>query len=165
MGKRSSFTRRDRDFYPTPKQAVLPLLPHLGDIQTFGEPMAGDGSLIDHLEETHLECSWASDIEPQRKDIKKLDVFDLDETNQDIIRTEVFITNPPLSRKVLHEVIPKLAKMKPTWLLFDSDWMFTLQSRELIKLCRKIVAVGRLKWLPDSAFQSKDSCGWYYFDT
>ena len=26
MGKRSDFERRERDFYPTPEEAVLPLL-------------------------------------------------------------------------------------------------------------------------------------------
>ena len=29
MGKRSNFERNPRDFYPTPKEAVIPLLPHL----------------------------------------------------------------------------------------------------------------------------------------
>ena len=29
MGKRSSFERREADFYPTPKAAVLPLIPYL----------------------------------------------------------------------------------------------------------------------------------------
>ena len=27
MGKRSNFPRRERDFYPTPRAAVLPLIP------------------------------------------------------------------------------------------------------------------------------------------
>ena len=38
MGKRSSFERRERDFYPTPRAAVLPLIPHLRGIRTFAEP-------------------------------------------------------------------------------------------------------------------------------
>src|SRR3981189_1858036 len=29
MGKRSNFERREADFYPTPRAAVLPLIPHL----------------------------------------------------------------------------------------------------------------------------------------
>ena len=29
MGKRSNFERREADFYPTPRAAVVPLIPHL----------------------------------------------------------------------------------------------------------------------------------------
>ena len=29
MGKRSDYERKERDFYPTPMEAFLPLLPHL----------------------------------------------------------------------------------------------------------------------------------------
>jgi hypothetical protein len=29
MGKRSNFERREADFYPTPRAAVVPLVPHL----------------------------------------------------------------------------------------------------------------------------------------
>ena len=29
MGKRSNFERIERDFYPTPEEALIPLLPHL----------------------------------------------------------------------------------------------------------------------------------------
>ena len=29
MGKRSNFERREADFYPTPRAAVLPLIPYL----------------------------------------------------------------------------------------------------------------------------------------
>ena len=52
MGKRSNFERREADFYPTPRPAVLPLIPYLrsGGIRTFAEPCAGDGALVRHLE-------------------------------------------------------------------------------------------------------------------
>ena len=67
MGKRSDFERVERDFYPTPWQAVEPLVPHLPEEFAFAEPCAGDGALVNHIE-TLKEggwCSWASDIEPQ----------------------------------------------------------------------------------------------------
>ena len=63
MGKRSSFIRKERDFYPTPYEAVIPLLPYL-DRDAFCEPCAGDGLLIDHLEKHELSCKEAWDIEP-----------------------------------------------------------------------------------------------------
>src|SRR5436190_21990440 len=50
MGKRSAFERREGDFYPTPRAAVLPLIPHLRGVRTFAEPCCGDGDLVRHLE-------------------------------------------------------------------------------------------------------------------
>ena len=47
MGKRSDFDRIPRDYYPTPKAAVGPLLPHLLPATLFIEPCAGEGHLID----------------------------------------------------------------------------------------------------------------------
>ena len=32
--------------------------------------------------------------------------------------------------------------LKPTWLLFDADWMHTHKSSEYIKYCSMIVSVG-----------------------
>ena len=69
MGKRSEFERVPRDYYPTPYQAVLPLVAHLPEWYTFTEPCAGDGRLIDHLEKHGGKCTHAYDIEPQRDDI------------------------------------------------------------------------------------------------
>ena len=56
MGKRSSFERIPRDFYPTPIAAVPPLIPHLSGIRTFAEPCCGDGALVRHLESFGLRC-------------------------------------------------------------------------------------------------------------
>ena len=50
MGKRSDFERKPRDFYPTPIEAVYPLLEHLEEDFLFAEPCAVDGTLIEHLE-------------------------------------------------------------------------------------------------------------------
>ena len=61
MGKRSDFERKPRDFYPTPMEAVKPLLEHLPEDFLFAEPCAGNGALIKHLE-TKGVCMWASDI-------------------------------------------------------------------------------------------------------
>ena len=57
MGKRSDFERKPRDFYPTPIEAVEPLLPHLPEGFTFAEPCAGNGALIEHLENKLIVCS------------------------------------------------------------------------------------------------------------
>lgn len=164
MGKRSDFPRRERDFYPTPPSAIVPLLPFLGDYQYYVEPMSGDGALVDYLNDTHLECIWSSDIEPQAEGIKKMDAFDIEES--EILQADAIITNPPWHRPLLHQTIEYFAiKMgKPTWLLFDHDWSCTKQSAPYMIHCRKVVAVGRVKWIPDSKHTSKDSVCWYLFN-
>src|SRR3982751_278794 len=62
MVKRSNFERREADFYPTPRAAVLPLIPYLRGIRTFAEPCCGDGALVRHLESFGLRCVYAGDI-------------------------------------------------------------------------------------------------------
>lgn len=62
MGKRSSFERVERDFYPTPLEAVHPLLPHLNESSRFIECCAGDGRLVRHLEAAGHSCVSAFDI-------------------------------------------------------------------------------------------------------
>jgi len=165
MGKRSNFERRERDFYPTPYEAVLPLLPHLDDETFFDEPCAGNGALALHLEKHGHICVWASDIKPQPSLSNLLKIYQRDYRLADQQSgADYFITNPPWDRKLLHPMISFMSLLRPTWLLFDADWMHTKQSSDLIKYCHKIVSVGRVKWISDSKMTGKDNCAWYLFD-
>lgn len=159
MGKRSSFDRVPRDFYPTPREAVLPLLPHLREHTRYIEPCAGDGALIEALAEAGHACMFAGDIEPRDPAVIRADALATDWTAAPAI-----ITNPPWSRDVLHPMIAHFSRFAPTWLLFDADWMHTRQSAPFMHLLRKVVSVGRVKWIPDSPFTGKDNCCWYLFD-
>lgn len=168
MGKRSSFERVERDFYPTPLEAVLPLFPHWIDVTpgviTFVEPCAGDGALSDHIwRNSRRNCKWREfDIEPQSERIFKKDALTLD--CNDIRGYDYIVTNPPWDRKILHPMIDHFRNLRPTWLLFDADWMHTKQASPYLKFCKKIVSVGRVKWIPDSKMTGKDNCAWYLFD-
>jgi len=161
MGKRSNFERIPRDFYPTPAAAVLPLLPHITPGTRYIEPCAGNLALVRHLKSGGLSCVAAYDIDfgggfPGGTDARTAK-----------FPTEVadcFITNPPWSRDVLHPIIENLSRQLPTWLLFDADWMHTKQSAPFMPFLRKIVSVGRVKWIEDSPFTGKDNCCWYLFD-
>lgn len=164
MSKRSNFERIDKDKYRTPQEAVLPLLPQLPAGTLFAEPCSGNGILIDHLTAAGHHCVWASDIDPEREDIFYVDGTVLG--MRDISRSgtpDMFITNPPWRRKILHPLIDNLSAMLPCWFLFDASWAFTRQSSELIRRCSKIVPVGRIKWFPDSPFLGMDDCAWYEF--
>ena len=159
MGKRSDFQRKPRDFYPTPIEAVYPLLEHLEEDFLFAEPCAGDGTLIEHLE-TKGVCMWASDIEPQAKGIHR-SPYDKLGFNE-LIESNYIITNPPWDRSILHPIIDFFAPQMPTWLLFDADWIHTKQSKPYMEMCHKIVSVGRIKWFGNMT--GKDNCAWYLFD-
>ena len=88
MGKRSNFERRPADFYPTPRAAVVPLIPHLRGIRSFAEPCAGDGALVRHLESVGLRCVYAGDIR-NGQDALAFDNYGA---------TDAIITNPPYTR-------------------------------------------------------------------
>ena len=161
MGKRSNFERVERDYYPTPRAAVRPLIPHIQNVGKFIEPCAGNGALIDHLEAAGLTCSGSMDIFPMRHDIRMGDAMKKTAFLQD---GDHIITNPPWDRKILHPMIEHFSALRPTWLLFDADWMHTKQSAPYMEWCVKIVSVGRVKWFPDSKNTGMDNCAWYLFD-
>lgn len=159
VGKRSNFERKPRDFYPTPIEALVPLLPHLPLGVKFDEPCAGGGHLVQHLEHFGGRCSWASDVEPQAAGVRRFDALALDKC-----RGDVFLTNPPWDRKILHPLIEHLSEIAPTWLLFDADWLHTKQSSPFLPRLKKVVSIGRVKWIPDSKMTGKDNCMWALFD-
>ncbi len=159
MGKRSDFERIPRDFYPTPAEAVRPLLAHLLPGTRFVEPCAGNGALVDHLTAAGHVCAAAFDVNPQRADVSRLDALTVEYSG-----SAIFITNPPWDRKVLHPMIVHMSDQAPTWLLFDADWIHTRQAVPFLPRLRRIVSVGRIKWIPDSTMTGKDNCAWHLFD-
>jgi hypothetical protein len=163
MGKRSDgqFERVERDFYPSPYEVVLPLLPHLPKGANFIEPCAGDGRLVRHLEKHGHKCVYACDIEPQSEGIEKRDILFFKQNWQ---KTDYFITNPPWGRETLHPMILTLIDHAPAWLLFDADWMHTVQAAPYLPFCQKIVAIGRVKWIEDTENGGMDNACWYLFD-
>lgn len=163
MGKYSDFDRKERDFYPTPQSAVLPLVPHLPSAPfTFSEPCAGDGRLVQHIEKlSQGVCTFASDIEPQADWIASRDLFEL---NMGLAKNpQFFITNPPYDRTLLLGMIPYLTNLAPTWLLLRSDFAFNKYAHRFRHTLAKIVAVGRVSW-EENGVTGKENHAWYLFD-
>lgn len=162
MGKRSNFERKPRDFYKTPVDAVKPLFPYLNDFEYYCEPCAGDGALIRALGEAGLSCMAAYDIQPQSNSIsiQTMDALNLQEDHLGL--SDVIITNPPWDRSILHPMIEVFSDLRPTWLLFDADWVHTKQSVKYLPRLRKIVSVGRVKWFENTT--GKDNAAWHLFD-
>lgn len=164
MGKRSSFARVERDFYPTPPEAISPLVPHLPAHFVYDEPCAGALDLVFNMfavaGEGRSKLGRASDIAPEEWGVDAMDFRDYSPSPD----AEMIITNPPWDRKILHPMIDHFAALLPTWLLFDADWAHTRQAAPFQDRLVKIVSVGRVKWIPGSKMTGKDNCAWYLFD-
>ena len=154
MGKRSQFPRVPQDAYSTPPEAVTPLLPHLAPGTRFIEPCCGEGRLVEHLVSAGHVCAARCDL-PTDATIWRY---------VSIENGVIFITNPPWRRDVLHPLIINLSSQAPTWLLLDAPWCHTRQAIPYLLRLRKIVSVGRVRWIPDSPFTSKDDRAWHLFD-
>ena len=158
MGKRSDFTRRPQDAYmTTDKRAVEALLPHLNGIETFAEPCAGEGHLIEALTRHGLYCPLSFDIAWK----PSVDALKVDFISSSV---DAIISNPPWTRLILHPMISHFCSQKPTWLLFDSDWAYTVQAYPYLTMCTDIVPTPRLKWLAHTRWTAKDNTSWYRFD-
>jgi hypothetical protein len=101
----------ERDvFYPTPRAAVVPLIPYLRGIRSFAEPCAGDGDLVKHLESFGSHCNRRGDIRPGQ-DALAVDPYSA---------VDAIITNPPYApRDLMHRL--NFQRIAPTWLLLESD--------------------------------------------
>jgi hypothetical protein len=155
VGKRSSFERREADFYPTPRAAVLPLVPYLHGIRSFAEPCAGDGALVRHLQSLGLRCVYQGDIRTGQ------DALALDHYGD----VDAIITNPPYTRELMHRLIAHFQRIATTWLLLELDWAATKQAAPYMPTCSDIVTIGRVKWIDGSKYTGKDNYGWFRFDT
>lgn len=142
-------------YQTTDPRPVRFLLPHLQGVRSFAEPCDGDGHLMRQLTSFGLTCTYSGDIQ-RGQDALKLE-------RRDCGSPDVYITNPPWTRALLHPLIRHLMSLGPTWLLFDSDWAFNVQAVPLIRHCSHIVAVGRVKWIEQKRSSGKDNAAWYRF--
>lgn len=170
MGKRSNFERVERDYYQTPFEAVKPLFPFLPKTRfNFAEPCAGDGRLVRHVREgtdRKAQCLLATDIAPDCDWVATKDALLIED--HDLENVDLIITNPPWDRRkatgqILHRLIDRFAALRPTWLLFDSDWVQTVQAKPYLERMVATVSIGRVKWIEGSTMSGKDNCQWHLF--
>lgn len=182
MTKYSDFEKIPQDQYFTPLKAVEPLGKFLRPNMTFYEPCAGDGRLVDHVEGLGmgLTCTGYSDLDPvsaretandhfngaARADVTQLNALSL--TRAHLNGAQMIITNPPWTRTkasgyILHMMIEHFSNLAPTWLLFDASWANTSQAVPYMNRCTDIVAIGRVKWFPNTNQSGKKDACWYRF--
>lgn len=171
MGKRSTFERRERDFYPTPESAATPLFKHLNPHSIIHEPCAGDGALFRAWEKWQQELGnlgygyAVSDIAPRLRGIGAIDAMHLE-----CCWGDIFVTNPPWplpgqQGEPTVSIALHLSNLAPTWLLLSADFAHNgyFTKSGLADRCEKIVSVGRVSWM-ENGTAGKDNCAWYLFD-
>jgi len=177
MTKRAAgkYPRMARDFYATPPEPILKLIPHLGDTETFAEPMCGDGAITSVLEARGWEATFLADLEPQGDMIERAEVWDvLDTVPEQYEDADLIISNPPwplppnklvgmeAGSPTVH-IIRHLMEIKPTWLLLAADFMHNRYFESLHPYCTGAVAVGRVSWQGNGK-KGFDNAAWYRFD-
>ncbi|MEC9433419.1 MAG: hypothetical protein VYD87_10975 [Pseudomonadota bacterium] len=120
--------------------------------------MAGD--LVRLVEaSTSWRCGFASDLAPAAErtppspegeslPIRTLDAFDL--TADHVRDCHAIITNPPWTRDrrtglPLHGLIEHLSDLRPTYLLFDLDWLASTYFRDFASRLRAVLPVGGVR--------------------
>lgn len=170
MGKRSDFKRFDRDFYPTPLEPVLCLLPHLPSGIRFAEPCCGNGDMVDHLTGAGHDLGFACDIEPGESSWSYSEQRNgLTVDSLDVLGCDFFITNPPWPAphrfgEPTLSLIRHFSAILPTWLLLPADFAHNAYAGGVLYFCQKIISVGRVQWIPGTEQAGKDNTAWYLFD-
>lgn len=160
MGKRSDFSKVEKDYYPTTDpRAVEPLVPFIRG-KTYAEPCYGDGDLEDLLMDVAI-CKWRSDVRETVGSSKVLDAMSL--TKGDLEGIDLIVTNPPFTKTVLMPMLAHFITLKPTWLLLPADYAHNVYFGDAMRKCAKMVSVGRLKWIKDSKHTSVDNFCWYFW--
>jgi len=164
MGKRDpeKFEKKPRDAYFTiDPAAVETLVPHLQPSKFFIEPCAGAGDLAISVASHGFHCAAMYDIEPQGDGVLQRNCLSLGE--KDAWFADHFITNPPFTWKVLQPILDHLTCFLPTWLLLPADYMHNVRMGTYMKVCKKVVSIGRLYW-EENKVKGVDNYCWYLFD-
>lgn len=167
MAKRSKFDRIPKDLYTTSDpRAFKALSPHLPAGVKYVECCAGPMELIIGLAQLRpdVQCVAAYDAVGWHRDVTLRDAT-LPWTDEELNGADMFITNPPWTRKLMHAIIVALISTgRPVWLLFDADWAYTQQAIPYLQYCSKIVSIGRLKWFKNTKHDPMDNAAWYCFE-
>lgn len=167
--RRPTPKREDLDFWPTPVElrqalisSVLPILPRA----LIWECAAGDGVLEDDLRAAGYEV-FASDIDPQRRGIVRLDF--LHDDPPAVTKGSILGTNPPFGKSGLLD--PFLARMMALldagWLsaavlLFRADAAATMGRRDILnRAAAEWTCCWRQRWIPGTTGQPRWWFHWF----
>lgn len=158
--------RRPRGFYPTPWAAFAPLVPNIMGYDVV-EPCAGDGTLCRWIDGAGVRVVHACDIAPRHPWVQEGDAttIKMPETGN----LTIFVTNPPWPEprakgEPTMSILRNLATQAPTWLLLPADFLHNVYAADPMHYCRRVISVGRVKWIPGTEHEGFDNAAWYLFD-
>lgn len=154
MSKRTQ-TSSARNWWPTPPDAVTPLLAVLPPQTRFVEPCAGDGILARTLQQAGHLCMDAYDLEPRGPGVRLADALLTPLTCQ-------AITNPPFERPLLVPLLEAWVRANALWLLLPLDHLANRWFGPYAPHVRRIVPVGRVSWLGNGK-GGMDNHAWVLF--
>lgn len=141
--KTDSATSNPKNWHPTPRAALEPLLPLLEPGTEFVEPCAGDGRLIEMLEEAGHRCIWAIDVEPRGGN----PLIECADATRCATEGLTIITNPPFERRLLDPLLAHWLGRSPLWLLLPADMICNIWTIPLTRRVDRIVPLGRVSWM------------------
>lgn len=168
MSKRTdtdSAVANPSNFWPTPPEAVTPLLePLRQDVvlakSRFIEPCAGDGALVDALVFHNFVRAVAFDNEPRRSDIRHGDATTVDWST--VNPAIPAVTNPPWARHLLEPILAAIIGTRVVWLLLPLDYTTNLWTNPYMRHVNRIVPLGRVSWKGNGKGGMENSA-WFRF--
>lgn len=153
------------NFWPTPLEAVVPLLePLRQDVvaakSRFIEPCAGDGALVDALVFHNFACAAAFDTAPRRSDIRHGDAANVDWST--VNPAIPAVTNPPWARHLLEPILAAVIGTRVVWLLLPLDYATNLWTNLYMRHVNCLVPLGRVSWLGNGQGGMENSA-WFRF--
>ena len=140
------------DFYATPTAVTRALyFQHKEHLEgaTVWEPCAGDGAMVDELKRLGCGNVLASDINPRRDNIARMDVLDVNEATAPVC--DAIITNPPFFlAPTIIEKVWRLGAKRPKFfaLVLKATFWHARTRYRTFEECRP-TDVHPLLWRPD----------------
>lgn len=83
---------------------------------------------------------------------------------------DYIITNPPFSQEyknicfnILKNSINSKNVKKGVWFLLPFNWCCNNDFQWAMKKCKRVVPIGRIKWIKGSKHSESKDCAWFYF--
>lgn len=177
----STFKTVDSEFYPTWDPKAMPALEYLLTCQgvstknkdhlwnkpywNYVEPCVGEWDLVYNIEDnTDLLLSNMDSFDiKDGTDASTADYHNLCIDNPGDI--DLFITNPPWSRKVLKPIFNNLLRHEvPIVMLLPVSKIFNVGDAFMMRYCSYIAPTPRLTWFKDSDQAYTKDTAWFWFD-
>lgn len=143
--------RKKSDFYPTPLEAFLPLIPFLPAKAKIWEPACGDGRLIKAMRDAGLDADGDDLLSSGQYDFL-----------EDSTRRECIVTNPPFS--LAKEFIEQACKLSDSvFMLLRLNFMGS-QKRFNFWNLHKPSGIYVLSERPDFTGEGGDACEYAWFE-